>query len=529
MSDVLVILGVVFFLALPVQTVVLIVKMVRKKPKKRLLISMAAVFAVSMILFIVGVAMSCGHENKEFVENVAATCTEKGYDLYHCPDCGEDIRENFVDAVGHDFVETKRTDSAVEYECLVCGEKKTEVIEPEKEDAAETNIDEQENDKQEAASGEPTELYYGTFYNGDYAAVLEHDESIDADVFNLYEEEGSGYNNIFTGYIYYRDDDGAYEADDEDQYNSFMLTFYEGHIDVYAAYTTERDDLLETGGTYEIGESNAAMIPSGTGAVQYAVQTGLAPEYQNESFQAPTDEVIQRYLDQGYTGVYLTSHEVEYPEDYEKTHDKIGTTDSMQLTVSYSDPDGYFSFKEYKACIYAYWGEELGWNNNYEIYATSGLYDLSGFDDTYWTIEDKERAYSIMDAFFDDFEYNESMEAEICFAFESFDKIQSIGFDNDVYSINQKPLLSWDGEIGTVVAKYEDRVYKASIVKNTTSGADSTVSVKDGYCTVDIAVKGEDVQYGGTNLTILSGKSPGYGMLKRTTKEAYESLSKEGE
>ncbi len=54
----------------------------------------------------------CGNESSKaytdvetFVETVAPNCTDKGYDVYKCPDCDEEWYKNFVDALDHDLSE----------------------------------------------------------------------------------------------------------------------------------------------------------------------------------------------------------------------------------------------------------------------------------------------------------------------------------------------------------------------------------------------------------------------------------------
>lgn len=45
----------------------------------------------------------CTHENKKTVIETAATCTETGLEKIICADCGELIKENNIEALGHDF------------------------------------------------------------------------------------------------------------------------------------------------------------------------------------------------------------------------------------------------------------------------------------------------------------------------------------------------------------------------------------------------------------------------------------------
>lgn len=70
-----------------------------------------------------------------FTKNVAPSCTEAGYDLYTCRDCGASEQRNVKPALGHKWdsgtVTTEPTETdpgTMTYTCTVCGAAKTEVI-----------------------------------------------------------------------------------------------------------------------------------------------------------------------------------------------------------------------------------------------------------------------------------------------------------------------------------------------------------------------------------------------------------------
>lgn len=70
-----------------------------------------------------------------FTKNVAPSCTEAGYDLYTCRDCGATEKRNVKPALGHKWdsgtvtAEPTETDpGTMTYTCTVCGQTKTEVI-----------------------------------------------------------------------------------------------------------------------------------------------------------------------------------------------------------------------------------------------------------------------------------------------------------------------------------------------------------------------------------------------------------------
>ena len=70
-----------------------------------------------------------------FTKNIAPSCTEAGYDLYTCRDCGASEQRNVKPALGHKWdsgtvtAEPTETDpGTMTYTCTVCGQTKTEVI-----------------------------------------------------------------------------------------------------------------------------------------------------------------------------------------------------------------------------------------------------------------------------------------------------------------------------------------------------------------------------------------------------------------
>ena len=70
-----------------------------------------------------------------FTKNVAPSCTEAGYDLYTCRDCGASEQRNVKPALGHKWdngtvtAEPTETDpGTMTYTCTVCGATKIEVI-----------------------------------------------------------------------------------------------------------------------------------------------------------------------------------------------------------------------------------------------------------------------------------------------------------------------------------------------------------------------------------------------------------------
>ena len=70
-----------------------------------------------------------------FTKTVAPSCTEAGYDLYTCRDCGASEQRNVKPALGHKWDSgtvtaepTEKDPGTMTYTCTVCGQTKTEVI-----------------------------------------------------------------------------------------------------------------------------------------------------------------------------------------------------------------------------------------------------------------------------------------------------------------------------------------------------------------------------------------------------------------
>ena len=60
------------------------------------------------------------HYNSKFIKTVYPTCVEKGYDVYTCSECKDGVKINFVDPLGHSFVNGV---------CERCGGNKSDLLE----------------------------------------------------------------------------------------------------------------------------------------------------------------------------------------------------------------------------------------------------------------------------------------------------------------------------------------------------------------------------------------------------------------
>lgn len=80
-----------------------------------------------------GIIPATGHNY--ITEVVEPTCTEQGYTLHTCSNCGDSFKDTYTEATGHNFelvsekVPTCTINGKKQYKCSKCGEEKTETIE----------------------------------------------------------------------------------------------------------------------------------------------------------------------------------------------------------------------------------------------------------------------------------------------------------------------------------------------------------------------------------------------------------------
>lgn len=132
-SYVMSILIAVEILLLPALFAVCLVRKVKKKPKMKCVKWFWLSFAVFLTI---GVATNpatwCKHEYA-LVETKAATCTENGYEKYHCNLCGGDKKEN-LKKLGHLMEDVQQAESTDGKDgehiqrCARCGYEKIEVL-----------------------------------------------------------------------------------------------------------------------------------------------------------------------------------------------------------------------------------------------------------------------------------------------------------------------------------------------------------------------------------------------------------------
>lgn len=121
----------------PILFVIWLVKIVCKKPAKKIRKIMLLGIACFFIFLIVGTftdpATYCNHEY-ELIDHEAATCETNGFEKYHCKLCGRDNTET-QKKLGHDMVDVRRveptydTDGEYVRQCTRCGYEEREVLE----------------------------------------------------------------------------------------------------------------------------------------------------------------------------------------------------------------------------------------------------------------------------------------------------------------------------------------------------------------------------------------------------------------
>lgn len=120
-------------LAFPILFIVWIIRKVQKKPKMKWI----KWFWISFGVFLLAAVLTnpstwCKHEY-ELTESKAASCTEDGYEKYHCDLCGGDKKET-LKKLGHSMEDVRRVeptdDKDGEYvqRCTRCGYEKIEVL-----------------------------------------------------------------------------------------------------------------------------------------------------------------------------------------------------------------------------------------------------------------------------------------------------------------------------------------------------------------------------------------------------------------
>lgn len=128
--------GIAMF-ATPVLFLIFLIRWMMKKPKKKIGVATLIGVGCFVLFAILGVATDpstyCDHAY-HLVNSESATCTEKGFETYHCDLCGRD-RKDTIDAFGHDLKEIERKEPTrdktgeIVYQCLRCDKRDVTIIE----------------------------------------------------------------------------------------------------------------------------------------------------------------------------------------------------------------------------------------------------------------------------------------------------------------------------------------------------------------------------------------------------------------
>lgn len=106
-----------------------------KRKMKMWLMPLCVMAVLCAVVFGSGFAMSaraddgCVHDYA--AEEIAATCTERGYTLYTCANCGDTRKDKYTDVKGHTYKQTAVNPTCTDkgyilYVCEDCGEHYTE-------------------------------------------------------------------------------------------------------------------------------------------------------------------------------------------------------------------------------------------------------------------------------------------------------------------------------------------------------------------------------------------------------------------
>lgn len=107
----------------------------------------------------------------------------------------------------------------------------------------------------------------------------------------------------------------------------------------------------------------AENIPTSEQEKEIGLQDGVSSDYLDVPFGVDTDIVIEEFHQKGYNYVYLNQHEIHTPEN----NNIEGTTDTIYLDATYFNEKFGYTYTDHYGVIYSYWGENLGWKNNYEM------------------------------------------------------------------------------------------------------------------------------------------------------------------
>ena len=111
-SNICAVLVVLAILAVPVLLIIFVIRWCMRKSKKWIGIAAAICAGCIVPLAFIGAftdpATYCEHEYY-LTDSKPATCTSKGFEMYHCDFCGRDTKKK-LDKLGHDMVDVRRVE-----------------------------------------------------------------------------------------------------------------------------------------------------------------------------------------------------------------------------------------------------------------------------------------------------------------------------------------------------------------------------------------------------------------------------------
>lgn len=196
----------------------------------------------------------------------------------------------------------------------------------------------------------------------------------------------------------------------------------------------------------------------GTETVEF--QDGVSDTYEAYSFQMDTNKIIDEFHDRGFEYVWLTSHEVSWPEDGQLGD--IGTSDVVYLDAAHIDENGYYYVTEEYGVLYNYFGEGIGWANNLIELQQVKNYSFDGFNDTYWKIGASGGVNQIALYLFDKYIDENSDKADIYLSFSEFEN-----FNDDIIvpvgGSDREACFYADHPVGTMYLILNGEVFSSEI------------------------------------------------------------------
>ena len=297
-SSLMSILVAIEILALPILLIVWLLRKAKKKPKMKWVkwfwVSFALFLTIGMIT---NPATWCKHEYK-MVESKEASCTESGYEKYHCELCGSD-KTNAIKELGHSMVDVRRVeptdDKDGEYvqRCTRCGYEKTKVLPMPKKST------DRKTGSSESKKPEPTTEPVDTSTNEQMVSKNSTESTKETETEYPKAVKSYAKKNKISEELAYSFQQALSETEYADKYNDFWFDYLDDHA--YGARYTA---------WYDSGDSKISLLVYETRGVVWSIYDrsdgGRSLIYQNDTevteVEQPTDGSIR--IVEGVLGEY---------------------------------------------------------------------------------------------------------------------------------------------------------------------------------------------------------------------------------